>query len=335
MSKGVLRKANRGILEENTGKVNEFPLLRQDRERGTRGAGGPSNSGGIGGERDRGACADPHRCVASDLDRENHRDRDALPGLRHRATLAAAVTAFPGSDRPTMSWLARFAGIQGDLIALGASVALLVGYQLFLSSRLRRNPTYTIQAINAQARTAWVESVMSDGKDVLAVQTLRNSTMAATFLASTAVLLILGVLTLTAQGHELGDTWHALNMLGATGSTVRLAKLMLLLFDLFVAFFSFSMSIRIYNHVGYMINVPVSRQQKVISPAHVALHLNRGASFYSTGMRAFHYMVPLVFWLFDPLLMLLSTAALLFVLFRLDRAPRVLESDYAEAVRKT
>lgn len=233
-----------------------------------------------------------------------------------------------------MSWLARFAGIQGDLIALGASVALLAGYQLFLSSRLRRNPTYTIQAINAQARTAWVESVMRDGKDVLAVQTLRNSTMAATFLASTAVLLILGVLTLTAQGHELGDTWHALNMLGATGSTVRLAKLMLLLFDLFVAFFSFSMSIRIYNHVGYLINVPMSGQHKAISPAHVALHLNRGASFYSTGMRAFHYMVPLVFWLFDPLLMLLSTAALLFVLFRLDRAPRVLESDYAEGVRK-
>lgn len=81
---GVLRKTNRGILEENTGKVNEFPLLRQDRERGTPGAGGPSNSGGIGGERDPGAHTDLHRNVASDL------DRDTLPGLRHRATLAAA-----------------------------------------------------------------------------------------------------------------------------------------------------------------------------------------------------------------------------------------------------
>ena len=51
--------------------------------------------------------------------------------------------------------------------------------------------------------------------------------------------------------------------------------------------------------------------------------------FFSYGMRAFYYTVPLVFWLFDPLLMLISTVVLLMVLIKLDRAPRVLEADYA------
>jgi hypothetical protein len=47
---------------------------------------------------------------------------------------------------------------------------------------LTRDPHFTIQAVNATARAAWVETIMSAGnKDVLAVQTLRNSIMGATF----------------------------------------------------------------------------------------------------------------------------------------------------------
>ena len=227
-----------------------------------------------------------------------------------------------------MAWFAQFAGAHNDFIAFVLTAALLAGYQGFLRVKLRGNPTYTIQAVNVLARAAWVESVMRERKDILAVQTLRNSTMAATFLASTAVLLIMGALTLTAQGDKLGETWIALNVFGGTHSSLWLTKLMVILLDLFVAFFSFSMSIRIYNHVGYMINVPLTLAHKAISPEHVAIHLNHGAAFYSIGMRAFYYTVPLVFWLFDPLLMLVSTLALLIVLFKLDRAPQLLQGDY-------
>ena len=228
-----------------------------------------------------------------------------------------------------MQSLAQIAGAHNDLISFLLSVALLAGYQVFLRLRLRADPTYTIQAVNAMARTAWVESVMRERKDILAVQTLRNSTMAATFLASTAVLLIMGTLTLTAQGDKLGETWHALNLFGGTHSSLWVTKLMVLLLDLFVAFFSFSMSIRVFNHVGYMINVPVTPEHTVISPEHVAAHLNRGGAYYSVGMRAFYTTVPLVFWLFDPLMMLVATVALIPVLHRLDRAPQSLARDYA------
>src|SRR3989339_1857415 len=85
-----------------------------------------------------------------------------------------------------------------DLACLCASVLLVIAYHLFLRRKIRKSPTYTVQAINRIARTAWVETIMHDSKkDLLAVQTLRNSTMAATFLASTSVLLIIGVLTLS------------------------------------------------------------------------------------------------------------------------------------------
>lgn len=218
-----------------------------------------------------------------------------------------------------------------DLLSLAASILLVLAYHLFLRRKISKDPTYTVQAINRIARTAWVESIMNDGKkDVLAVQTLRNSTMAATFLASTSVLLIIGVLTLSEQGGKLETTWHALNVLGAKHPELWIIKLISLLLDLFVAFFSFSMSIRVFNHVGYMINVPLGLKHKMITPAHVATHLNRAGRFYSIGMRAYYFLVPLVFWLFGPHFMFVSTVGLLLVLYRIDRAPKILVMDYSD-----
>lgn len=223
-------------------------------------------------------------------------------------------------------WLATFAA---DMAGFAASAALLALYHLYLRIRVRRNPAYTVQAVNRMARTAWVKRIMKEKEGILAVQTLRNSTMAATFLASTAVLLIIGVLTLSEQGEKLGSAFHVVNIIGAKHVQLWMGKLLLLLLDLFVAFFAFSMSIRVYNHVGYMISVPIGAGHKAISPAHVAVHLNRAGRFYSVGMRAYYFLVPLVFWLFGPHFMLAATIALIVVLYKIDRAPKVAEEDYS------
>ena len=58
------------------------------------------------------------------------------------------------------------------------------------------------------------------------------------------------MLTLSGQEARLESAWHSLNVIGAKHTGLWLAKLLLLLLDLFIAFFSFSMSIRVFNHVG-------------------------------------------------------------------------------------
>ncbi|TRZ69645.1 MAG: DUF599 domain-containing protein [Rhodocyclaceae bacterium] len=210
-----------------------------------------------------------------------------------------------------------------DALSFALSALLLILYHLFLRRKERSNPSYTVQAVNRSARSAWVEHVMREGRDILAVQTLRNSTMAATFLASTTVLLIFGVLSLGGQTDKLETTWHSLNLFGARHAGLWTVKLLFLLVDLFFAFFSFAMSIRIFNHVGYMINVPPAANHMAITPIHVAIHLNRAGRFYSFGMRAYYFAVPLLFWLFGPHLMLMATAGLVCVMYRLDRAPKI------------
>ena len=185
---------------------------------------------------------------------------------------------------------------------------LLLGYHGFIFVKRRQNPEYTVQGTNERIREAWVRGVMLQGKDILAVQTLRNSTMAATFLASTSVVMVMGILNLLARGDPL-----------ATQSGF---KLLLILLDLFVAFFGFAMSIRLFNHAGYMLGVPGAVEHDESAPVRVLRHLNRAASYYSAGMRAFYFLIPLVFWFFGPWALVVATVALVVLLFSNDRALR-------------
>lgn len=208
-----------------------------------------------------------------------------------------------------------------NLLALLASAGMVLAYYRFIAIQVSQDSAYSLQSVMTQARTAWVRSVMTGGRDVLAVQTLRNSTMAATFLASTAVLLIIGVLTLSGQADRLGSTWHLFGGLRATRPEVTEAKLIFLIVDLFVAFFSFATSIRLFNHVGYMINVPLALGHQALSPECVAAELDRAGHWYGLGMRAYYILVPLLLWLFGPYLMVLTTPVVLLVLFKIDRMP--------------
>lgn len=221
--------------------------------------------------------------------------------------------------------------MQLDLTAFAGSLGLLVAYHLFLAVKLRGDPNYTFQAMMVESRAAWTRAVMEERKDVLAVQTLRNSTMAATFLASTAIFLITGVLTLSTQGDKLAATWQILDAAGTATPDLWLVKMLVLLIDLFAAFFSFTMSIRFFHHVGYMINVPMNRG---MTPALVTAQLNRAGRFYWVGMRAYFLLVPMVLWLFGPLLLASSSVALVAVLFRLDRLSADVAVDDASGPKR-
>jgi uncharacterized membrane protein len=109
-----------------------------------------------------------------------------------------------------------------DIVSLAASAGLLLAYHAWLRWRLRQDPGYSVHGVNALVRAAWVEEIMRRRDVILAVQTLRNSLMAAIFLASTAVLLIIGVLTLSEQGDKLRTAWQALDVFGAASTRLWL-----------------------------------------------------------------------------------------------------------------
>lgn len=224
-------------------------------------------------------------------------------------------------------WLVDYVN---DLVAILLVVSLITGYQLYLRALARRNWASVVASAATVARRAWVETVMSDHRDaILAVQTLRNTTMAASLLASTAILLIVGTLTLTGQARSLQETWHFLNIFGTLTPQLWLIKLLCIVLLLFLTFFNFVNAIRVLNHVGYMVALQEKPGTAQFSPAMVAAQLERGSHYFRLGMRTYYYLVPFVFWLFGPIYMVGSACLLVFVLLpRIDRT----SSEFAQSI---
>ena len=61
-------------------------------------------------------------------------------------------------------------GYIGDFVAAALSVAVVFAYHTFLRLRIRRDPSYTIQAVLNKGRAAWVDHMMKDKEGILAVQ---------------------------------------------------------------------------------------------------------------------------------------------------------------------
>ena len=98
-----------------------------------------------------------------------------------------------------------------DITAFSISGLLMLIYYLYLKKRTHRLPNSSVQSVNAMIRERWVMMIMTrSNMEILAIQTLRNSVMAASFMATTATLLIVGVLNLSEKIGQWAENLHPL-----------------------------------------------------------------------------------------------------------------------------
>ena len=205
-----------------------------------------------------------------------------------------------------------------ETIMVVSTAIVIIAYHMHLYRKVRNDSLTTAIGITNHARQLWVEGVIRDRRDILAIQTLRNQVMAATFLASTAILVCLGSFSAAFRPGVFMEVSHSLNLLGTKTEILWMFKLMLLGIIFFVTFFNFTLCIRYYNHVGFMINT-FQQNDSTVSAQSVTQVLNHGALHYTIGMRGFYLSVPLALWLFGPIWMLAGSLLLVGVLYRLDR----------------
>ncbi len=195
---------------------------------------------------------------------------------------------------------------------------LLLGYQVLHLRRVRRAPMKTSLGFNNQTRVQWVEAVIAEKRDVLAVQTLRNWTMAATFLASTAILLALAFLNFAVTTEKLSELAHMANFLGSRSEKLLVLKALSNVLVFLFTFFNFTLAVRYYNHVAFLINLPSNRDNDA-DRANVVRTVNRGAVHYNLGMHGYFTSVPVTLWIVGPGWLLLSAVVVTVVMSRLDR----------------
>ena len=201
-------------------------------------------------------------------------------------------------------------------LATLATVVLLFGYEAVVAVAQRRRPDRMARSVHAALREDWFSAVSQhQGSEILAVQTLRNSLMSATMTASTAVLGLMGTVTLAAPSLHLG-----LGEAAALPSfTPRLVLELLLLTLLFASLVCSAMAVRYYNHAGFISGMPVeSEVRQRWAPAGVA-YVRRAGLLYSWGLRHLILVAPILASLLHPFAGPVAAVVVVVVLSGVDR----------------
>lgn len=157
-------------------------------------------------------------------------------------------------------------------------------------------------------RRAWAERILAQpGLEIVAVQTLRNSIMAATLMATTATLALMGVLSLGhAQMESLAGAVHAGTL--ETGQLLVQARLFLPVAMLAACVVLFSKTVRLYHRVGYTLGLPRGTGAASEATGGIAVfELTRAAHLYRNGWRAFYGAIATGAWLVSGWMMLATT----------------------------
>ncbi|XP_073120378.1 uncharacterized protein [Henckelia pumila] len=210
-----------------------------------------------------------------------------------------------------------------DIILVPSGFLIFTSYHLWVWHRVRSQPLTTIIGRNARGRRFWVSAIMKDNdkKNILAVQTLRNTIMGSTLMATTSILLCAGLAAFLSSTYSikkpLNDTVY-----GAHGEFMMSLKFVTMLHVFLFSFVSHSLSIRFTNQVNFLVNCPSTHEdrlgQTVLKPEYVSELLEKGFWLTAVGNRLFYAAVPLLLWIFGPLLVFLCYVVLVIVLYNLD-----------------
>jgi uncharacterized membrane protein len=206
----------------------------------------------------------------------------------------------------------------GEIFFPGLAALAILVYHCHYYYLIRHVPMRTAVGITRYLRSLWVETVMEGKRDILAVQTLRNWVMASSFLASTAILISLGILSYIFQHKAIAELPFSFQRIVSNIQNIDILKILILFMIFAFAFFNFTLSIRYYNHVNFMINVPLDRDE-MVDVEYVTRTLNLGMIHYTLGMRGYYLSGPFFLWLFGPVWMFLGSILVLVVLYNIDR----------------
>lgn len=207
---------------------------------------------------------------------------------------------------PSMTWLAAF-----------LTIAVLVLYEAVLLQVQRRHPDRLARSAHADLREQWFAAISRQpGSEVLAVQTLRNALMAATMTASTAVLGLMGTLTLAVPSlHAIFDAAG----IGSLHFTARLVLELALMALLFASLVSSAMAVRYYNHAGFISGMPVGSPERERWADTGVAYLRRAGMLYSWGLRHLLLVAPLVAAILHPAAGPPAAGLVVAVLYGFDR----------------
>ena len=179
---------------------------------------------------------------------------------------------------------------------VGSALAAYCLYHVYLWMRYRRNPMSTTIGHNHEARLRWCDVIMRERNGILGVQTIRNTPMSSSLLASTSL-----TLTAVVAAYLVGTVERE----GAGGIDIPSAPYLRPIHKFFgvilafsISFYCYMQSVRASNHAGYLLGIPLGDEHH-FTPHYVARVISRGTDFHTAGTRVFYLVFVFVLWILD------------------------------------
>lgn len=218
-----------------------------------------------------------------------------------------------------LDWLSKFQPL--DWVAFVLFVFGLAGYRFFLSLMLRFRPNHLFIGKLKEYRKAWLDSHSCGCDSMVVIQTMRNTIMCASFLASTAIILMMAAFNVLMNLQQASTLMKDAYMFNAADPGVEMFKILLIVIILSYSFFNFTWHVREINYISFIINIPKDALDRIEghdSSEHMVQLFQKAGIYFSMGTRGFYFLVPLLMWFFNPILMILSQCLILFILIRRD-----------------
>ncbi|URE02070.1 hypothetical protein MUK42_20639 [Musa troglodytarum] len=181
----------------------------------------------------------------------------------------------------------------------------------------------------------WLWRKDNDKKNILAVQSIRNAIMASTLMATTSILLCSGLAAVISSTYSIKKPLDDA-LFGAHGEFMVSLKYVTLLLIFLFAFLCYSLSIRFINQVNFLINTPCcGHDGSPVTPQYVCDLLEKGFFLNTVGNRLFYAALPLLLWIFGPVLVPLSSLIMVPILYNLDTVSEKGKSGFGVAAEET
>jgi uncharacterized membrane protein len=218
-----------------------------------------------------------------------------------------------------LEWLSKLPIL--DLIALIVFLAGATLYKIFLALQVKTTEKkYYIHQLQF-FRNAWIEKYGMGGNPLLVVQTLRNKTMVSSFMASTALIMIIGGFNVVFGVDFEKIRTGKLFFFSLQDPNLGIVKVLLIIVVLLYSFFHFLWHTRELHNMALVLNVPAEQLQRITSLQPLdfltKMYINSGVHF-TLGIRGFYFLIPLLLWMFHPAMMLFSFFSIVVFLIRRD-----------------
>ena len=199
---------------------------------------------------------------------------------------------------------------------VGSFILLFSFYHIYLAAKIKNDPLSTTIGQNYEMRRAWSSlMIVNPAKHFTAVQTIRNTIMSASMLASTSVALNTATFVFLINYENIPGIFD-LNIFG-TDRIKPAYKLLSLTICFLFSFFCYMQSIRMNNHASFQISM-TSADCRFVDDQAISDNLNSSANFFTLGSRGYLLAFINILWLFGPLPPFIGCICLLPVLWYLD-----------------